>query len=85
MAEADDIKRATEEHQLADADAFAAHHMTVVSCEHGTIWIRLHDADGKIKAYGCYDPEGAMNFQEAVMEEVEKVISGTSGSCASVH
>jgi len=85
MAEADDIKREAEDHQLADPDAFAADHMTVVSCEHGTIWIRLHDAAGKVRAFGCYDPEGALNFIDAVADETDKVIDRHTGGCGSVH
>lgn len=85
MADAKEMKQAADAHQVAESDAFQAHHMTVVSCDHGTIWIRLHDADGKVRAYGCFDPEGALNFQEAVCDEVEKVIDGEAESCGSVH
>jgi hypothetical protein len=84
MAETRTDPQSDEEHDLADA--FAADHMTVVSCEHGTIWIRLHDADGKVRAYGCYDAEGAMTFTDAVVDEIGKVVDGRGTTCCgSVH
>jgi hypothetical protein len=85
MADKDHMKQAADAHEIADPDAFTADHMTVVSCDHGTIWIRLHDETGKVRAFGCFDLDGALNFSEAVNNEAERVINGQSGSCGSVH
>jgi hypothetical protein len=85
MGKRSNMKQAADQHQVAGPDAFTADHMTVVSCDHGTIWIRLHDAEGKVKAYGCFDPAGALNFSDAVIDEIGKAVTGEAGDCGTVH
>ena len=45
--------------------------MSVVMCEHGTVYVRLHGADEKIIAFGCMDKKIALEFTDNILEEIE--------------
>jgi hypothetical protein len=59
--------------------------ISVTSCEHGTVFIRLHDPDGNIFAAACMPSESALVFTDDVLTAVEKVDAGTALACDTVH
>lgn len=62
--------------------AYSADSISVSSCEHGSIWIRLHDRAGGVFAFGCIDKGTAM----ALGVEIDSAITGQRGfRCDSYH
>lgn len=62
--------------------AFEAKSFSVAACEHGSIFIRLHDRAGKVFAFACFDKGTGL----AAVAELEACISGgASFKCESVH
>jgi hypothetical protein len=72
-------KRRTEDGILA------ASNMSVVSCEHGTVYVRFHDAKGKIFAVGGIDPGTAVRLIGDLEREATLALCGKGLACDTVH
>lgn len=59
--------------------------LSIAVCEHGTTWVRLHDADENIIAYGMLEPGQSLALQEQMTEELQAWATGqqkaSSGGC----
>lgn len=62
--------------------SYSADSISVANCEHGSVYIRLHDRSGRIFAFGCVDRGTAL----ALNAQITEAIDGTSVfRCDSVH
>lgn len=62
--------------------AYEAKSFSIVSCEHGSVFIRLHDRAGKTFAFACFDRGTAVN----ALGQLESAITGQAGFvCESLH
>lgn len=53
--------------------------ISVHTCEHGTVTIRLHDDDGRIFAAGQMDADTASTFTGQIIEQLQEFIEGAIG------
>jgi len=56
---------------MSDSEIRLAKSMSVVACEHGNIYFRLHDADGKVFAAGIMDRLTATNLVGEAVDAIE--------------
>ena len=61
--------------------AFEAKKISIVACEHGHIFVRLHDRAGEVFAFACFDKAIGV----AAMGQLERAICGPGFICESVH
>jgi len=66
----------TKQQDVAMAKAISA-----VVCEHGSLYIRLHDAKGKIFAAACMDRKVGFALIDSIVTE----FSEPSAECGGVH
>jgi hypothetical protein len=55
--------------------------ISAVVCEHGSLFIRLHDAKGRIFAAACMDRATGFGLVDGIMAE----FSAPSSTCDGVH
>lgn len=68
-------------HKTKAKDTVMASAMSAVVCEHGNLYIRLHDKNGHIFAAGVFDRTNGFHFVDQIMTEFSK----PSGECEGVH
>ena len=68
---------------MPDPETRLAKSMSVVACEHGNIYFRLHDAEGKVFAAGIMDRITACGLIEQATEAIEGTLAPVD--CAGGH
>lgn len=53
--------------------AFSAQSISIASCEHGSVWVRLHDRAGNVFAFGCVDTGTALALDNQLREAIAGV------------
>jgi hypothetical protein len=69
----------------ADEDMLAAKSISVLTCKHNCVYVRLHDAQGRIFAVAGMDATTANRFAANLMTEIIIAENGTGADCGSVH
>lgn len=62
--------------------SYSADSISVANCEHGSVWVRLHDRSGKVFAFGCVDKGTALALNSQLSEAIDGL---GSFRCDSVH
>lgn len=62
--------------------AYSARSISIACCEHGQVFVRLHDRAGNVFAFGCVDQGTAL----ALDGELRQAIDGSAGfRCDTIH
>lgn len=62
--------------------SYSADSISVANCQHGRVYIRLHDRAGRVFAFGCVDRGTAL----ALNIQIGEAIDGTSAfHCDNIH
>jgi hypothetical protein len=62
--------------------SYSATSISVTACEHGHVFVRLHDRVGNVFAFGCVDPGTAMMLDG----QLRQAIDGAGGfRCDTLH
>ena len=54
--------------------------LTFAHCEHGTVYVRLHDAEGRVFAAGAMMVETAINAADNLTKEIEAAMKEAGGA-----
>jgi hypothetical protein len=73
--------RGTDVSNTKQTDVVMAKQISAVVCEHGSLYIRLHDAKGKIFAAACMDRKVGFALINSIVNE----FSEPSAECGGVH
>ena len=68
-----------------EAGNLLAESVSIASCKHGNLFIRLHGPDGKIFAVASVDAATAVDFGVLWADTVERVLLGQGQACEAVH
>lgn len=62
--------------------SYVARSISIASCEHGSVWIRLHDRADKVFAAACVDVGTALGLEA----QLRQSIAGAGGfKCDIIH
>jgi hypothetical protein len=59
--------------------------ISVHVCEHGTLYLHLHDRAGNVFARACLGTDAAVAFADDVVDRLQTHIEGGGEPCAGVH
>jgi len=59
--------------------------ISAVCCEHGNVYVRLHDADGKIFAAGSMPAMTALDLNQQIMDSIDEWRNGQGVTGCSHH
>lgn len=62
--------------------SYSAASISVANCEHGQIYVRLHDRAGRVFAFGCVDRGTALALNAQISDAVD---GGSAFRCDSIH
>ena len=67
-----------------EAGQLSASSLSISSCGHGSVFIRLHGPDGEIFAYASMPALVAVDVSNDLVDEIQRAVAA-SGVCESKH